>query len=661
MNHYVMDYETLSNCFIGVFEHYKTEEIKIFCCSKFHNDIKDLYVFLDKNKKNKEWHISFNGLAFDAQITNFLLKNKSRLINKSGVEVAEAVYIKAQDCINRQDAKEFQEWSERQLLIKQIDVFKLNHWDNPAKRSSLKWIQCSMDWLNVQDMPLHHTTDIDSKELINKIIEYCINDVKSTKAIMNHSKDLITLRGSLTNEYNIPLYSASEPRIAKELFLHFLEERTGISKYEIKNSRTYRNQIVVSEILLPYLKFDVSAFQQLLFKFQTLVLDANNLKGSFKEHVKYRGVDVDFGLGGVHGVKKGIYVPDDNMTIMSSDVTSFYPNLAIRNKFAPAHLPKQKFCELYEWMFDERKKIPKSNPKNYVYKIMLNSTYGLSNDAASFLYDPQFTMQITINGQLSLMMLFTMLSERILGAIPIMTNTDGVEIMIPKKAIPQYMEICKEWEEITNLQLEHDQYQKLIVPDVNNYIGIFTFNEVDRDTFIKTQSKNPEYLFKKEEGKFYYAKTKCKGRFELKKALHKNKSFTIIQKAIYNYFVHGLDPKKYIKTNKNIFDFCGQTKVTRNWKFKYSYVKDGTVSTENLQKTLRFYISNKGGKIIKNNVNDDRDINVVSGKWLQKIFNKYQDVSWSDYDIDYGFYLDKINKEIKSMSPELFTNQISLF
>jgi hypothetical protein len=143
--------------------------------------------------------------------------------------------------------------------------------------------------------------------------------------------------------------------------------------------------------------------------------------------------------------------------------------------------------------------------------------------------------------------------------------------------------------------------------------------------------------------------------------LHKNKSFTIIQKALYNYFVHGLDPKKYIKTNKNIFDFCGQTKVTRNWKFKYSYVKDGTVCTENLQKTLRFYISNKGGKIIKNNVNDDRDINVVSGKWLQKIFNKYQDVSWSDYDIDYGFYLDKINKEIKSMSPELFTNQISLF
>ena len=28
-------------------------------------------------------------------------------------------------------------------------LFKLHHWDNPAKRSSLKWIQYSMDWQNI--------------------------------------------------------------------------------------------------------------------------------------------------------------------------------------------------------------------------------------------------------------------------------------------------------------------------------------------------------------------------------------------------------------------------------------------------------------------------------------------------------------------------------
>ena len=36
---------------------------------------------------------------------------------------------------------------------------------------------------------------------------------------MNLSKSQIQLRQKLTEEYNIDLYSASEPRISKELFL----------------------------------------------------------------------------------------------------------------------------------------------------------------------------------------------------------------------------------------------------------------------------------------------------------------------------------------------------------------------------------------------------------------------------------------------------------
>ena len=548
MTHYVMDYETLSNCFIGVFEHYKTEERKIFCCCETRNDIVDFYKFLKSNIDKNEWHISFNGIAFDAQITTFLIKNKSNFIKRDGVYIAEKVYGKAQDCIQRQTNKEFQEWSEKQFPIKQIDVFKLNHWDNPAKRSSLKWIQCSMDWHNVQDMPIHHTTKIKTEDEIKEIISYCINDVASTKQIMYLCKDLIQLRGALSNEYNLSLYSASEPRISKELFLHFFQMETGISKYELRDGRTYRREINVNEILLPYLKFEVPQFQKLLHDFQDRRLDPLNLKGSFQTSLNYRGLKIDFGLGGVHGVKRGIYEPEEGMTIMSSDVVSFYPNLAIRNGWSPGHLPSEAFSKLYEWFFDERKKIPKSDPKNYVYKIILNSTYGLSNDKHSFLYDPQFTMQVTINGQLTLMMIFTMLSERVPGAIPLMTNTDGFEIMIPNKHKGLYMKICREWEDITKLKLEHDEYQKLIAPDVNNYIGINKYKEIPQADYLKLKSSNPEALFKKESNRHYYAATKCKGRFEFKNlALHKNKSFQIVSKALYYFFVHKIDPKKYLK------------------------------------------------------------------------------------------------------------------
>ena len=116
---------------------------------------------------------------------------------------------------------------------------------------------------------------------------------------------------------------------------------------------------------------------------------------------------------------------------------------------------------------------------NYVYKIILNSTFGLSNDEKSFFYDPELCMRITINGQLTLMMLYEQIMERIPGAVALLQNTDGVETMIPRESLSTYMEICKEWEENTGLELEHDEYDQLVLADVNNYIGVNTFREVN--------------------------------------------------------------------------------------------------------------------------------------------------------------------------------------
>lgn len=64
-------------------------------------------------------------------------------------------------------------------------------------------------------------------------------------------------------------------------------------------------------------------------------------------------------------------------------------------------------------------------------------------------------------------LLYEMLTENIPGAIPLMQNTDGLETMIPRKYEEKYYEICKEWENLTKLQLEHDTYTKLILGDVN--------------------------------------------------------------------------------------------------------------------------------------------------------------------------------------------------
>jgi hypothetical protein len=629
--HWVMDYETLSNCFIGVFEEVKTQKNQVFVIHESRNDIVKLLTFLTNNIKNDEWHVSFNGLNFDSQITEHILINGNELLDLTGDEIARFIYEKAQETITKQNEGEFLEFSQKNLQISQVDVFRLNHWDNPAKRSSLKWIQYTMDWHNIKDMPIHHSVEIKEHQ-IPEIIDYCTNDVRSTKKIMELSKSQIALRGQLTEEYGIDLYSASEPRISKELFLYFLSKQTGIKSYELKKLRTKRDKIVVKDIILPYINFTTAPFQKLLTKFQDVIIYPGETKGGFKYSVQYKGMKTDFGLGGIHGARTSkVYNSTEDTIIMTSDVTSFYPNLAIRNKWSPAHLPKKEFCNLYEWFFEERKKIPKKDPKNYVYKIILNSTYGLSNDENSFLYDPEFTMQITINGQLSLSMLYEMICEGIPEAIPLMQNTDGLETIIPKNKVKKYMEICKKWQELTLLELEHDKYSKLVLGDVNNYIAVSEKGEV-----------------------------KCKGRFEFNNlALHKNKSFLIIPKAIFNYFVNGIEPETYLDNNQNIFDYCGGVKIKGDWQFYEHKIIDGLFSKKPLQNTIRYYISNNGCKIIKTNILDDREIQVESGQWVQNIFINYEDKTFSDHNVNNKFYLNKIKKEIESLEPN--RNQLSLF
>ena len=639
--HWVMDYETICNCFIAVFEHYKDSSIRhTFVVHESRNELPEFIRFLNSNIRDQEWHISYNGLAFDAQITNKILDNQKKLLRSTTDEVTKFIYSYVQSVIDKSNKGTFLDYPPFKMKIKQIDLFKMNHWDNKAKMSSLKWIQYSMDWHNVEEMPHLHNQPVTDSDTLNKVIDYCINDVQSTKEILHHSKEQILLRQTLTNEYGIDLYSASEPRISKELFLHFLQERLGWDKSHIKTLRTPRDYIVLADCILPYVKFETPAFQSVLDYFRTKVITST--KDGFKHSMNFKGMKTDFGLGGVHGaIATGVYEAKPGWTIMTSDVTSFYPNLAIKNNFAPAHLPQKEFGQLYEWFFEERKKIPKSDPKNYVFKIILNSTYGLTGDENSFLYDPKMTMQITINGQLLLSKLAEMLSLAIPEGQPLMLNTDGLELMIPNDKVDLYLKVCGDWEKLTQLALEHDQYSKMIIRDVNNYMAV---------------SKG--------------GKVKCKGAFEwedlAKKKVatfHKNKSFLIIPKAIYAFFVHGTKPEDFLEQNQEIQDYCGAVKAKGGWHLEERYIQDGEVVNKKLQKIVRYYIADQAGKLVKCH-SDGREIQVESGEWLQTTVNRIDDTKkYSSYDINKKYYLEEIYKQIENIHAVSYktTVQLSLF
>jgi hypothetical protein len=290
IKHWVMDYETICNTFVAVFENYKTDERHVFVVHEQRNDFPEFVTFLQTCVTENQWHISYNGLGFDSQISQKLIDNRKYLIGLPADALVKYIYDYAQKVIDKNNKGEFAEYAPYKLKIKQIDLFKLNHWDNKAKMSSLKWIQYSMDWENVEEMPHAHNQPVTDIHTLNEVIEYCINDVRSTKEILNHSKEQINLRQTLTKEYRIDLYSASEPRISKELFLHFLEQKTGIHKANLKQLRTPRDYIVLADCILPYIDFETSQFKGVLDYFRTKVITST--KDGFKHSINFKGVNI---------------------------------------------------------------------------------------------------------------------------------------------------------------------------------------------------------------------------------------------------------------------------------------------------------------------------------------------------------------------------------
>jgi len=238
-------------------------------------------------------------------------------------------------------------------------------------------------------------------------------------------------------------------------------------------------------------------------------------------------------------------------------------------------------------------------------------------------------------------MLYEMICEEIPEAIPLMQNTDGLETMIPTSDIEKYMNICNRWEIITKLSLEHDEYKKMIIRDVNNYIAI---------------SKND--------------KVKCKGAFEWEDldkkkvaVFHKNKSFLIIPKAIYAYFVKGTKPETFLAQNTEITDYCAGVKAKSGWYFEEQYISKGQLVVNRLQKIVRYYVSNSGSKLVKHH-KDGRAIQVEAGQWLQTTINHIdKDKPFQDYNINLQYYLEEIHKQIEQIEKiktKSFT-QLSLF
>jgi hypothetical protein len=103
-------------------------------------------------------------------------------------------------------------------------------------------------------------------------------------------------------------------------------------------------------------------------------------------------------------------------------------------------------------------------------KITINGSFGKLGSRFSVLYAPDLLIQVTVTGQLSLLLLIERLE---LQDIPVVSaNTDGIMVNCHKSKRQTMLDIIAQWEADTQFKTEETVYRALYSRDVNNYIAI---------------------------------------------------------------------------------------------------------------------------------------------------------------------------------------------
>jgi hypothetical protein len=582
----------------------------MFEISDLRNDSRQIVEFLQFLKDTDSRMVGFNNLGFDYPVVHTLIR--------MGHSDANTLYQKAMAIINSQD-EDGSRWMHlvkpTDQFVTQIDLFKIHHFDNRARSTSLKVLEFNMRSDSIEDLPFPVGTVL-NREQIEVLKEYNKHDVAQTKAFYHHTLDMIHFREELTRKYQRDFMNHNDTKIGKDYFVMKLEE-AGVACYDFGPKgrtprQTKRPVIHLKDAILPWIKFDDPEFTRVLnwLKAQSIT----ETKGVFNDlTASVNNFTFVFGLGGIHGsVESEVIESDDDHVIVDLDVTSYYPNLAITNSFHPEHLGKD-FVSIYKFLFEQRKSYPKKSAESAMLKLALNGVYGDSNNQFSVFYDPLFTMSITLNGQLLLCLLAEGLMH-IEGLRLIQVNTDGLTVRVPRthKVLVDLARMA--WQERTGLNLEEAVYKAMMVRDVNNYIGVF------------------------ENGS-----TKRKGAYEYNMGWHQNAGGLVIAKVAEKVLVEGAPIRQTVEQWPDIMDFMLRTKVPRS--SHLGLERDGV--TVRLQNTTRYYIAKGGGRLFKwmpplaKKPGEWRKIGVESG-WGVQVCNDIKDAGKLPVDFDY--YVQEVEK-----------------
>ena len=581
----VYDIETLPNAFTLTAELLHSDTRTTWEISHYRDDRQMLMTWFNYLQQTQVPMIGFNSLHFDYPVVHFLYHNPLASV--------EQIYEKAMTILRSVDKFGHTIW-DRDRFAPQIDLFKIHHFDNKAKMTSLKALQINMRSPTVVDSPIEFGTNLSQLQVDQDLIPYNCHDVQETKRFAFCSMDAINLRIELIEQFGIQALNFSDVKIGAQMFEHLLGDAVC---YDRSTGRKVKRQspryrIALADIIFPYIQFSNPEFQRVLEFMKQQVLTPDDLddpdapiktKGVFTDLVaNVGGLDFYFGTGGVHAsVTSQRFIASGDWIIRDIDVEALYPSIAIANQLAPEHLGDA-FRLAYPQIKAKRKEYPKGTTWNGTYKLANNGPWGQSNNKFSIFYDPKYAMTIPINGQL----LICMLAEWLL-AVPtiqlIQANTDGITYRIHRDHEPQAAAICRQWEAFSCLKLEDADYNRMWIRDVNNYIA--------EPVTPPGQNEPPSY---KQKGAYWhpdpfnYAESISKAS---PPCWYKDLGNIVSVRAANAAMIHGIDPAAYIRAHSDPFDFMCRAKVDRASKLYLGGVP--------IQSTTRYYVALNGAPMVK--------------------------------------------------------------
>lgn len=568
----VWDIETFPNCFQFGWADLNSDACGLFELSDRRDDSRAFLQQMNAIRDAGWWMIGFNSLGFDYPVLHELLLHPERCTAATAYEKAQAI-IAAQN-VNRWGTMI---WPD-QRFMPQVDLYSAHHFDNNAKRTSLKQLQFAMRAQTIEELPFAVGSHLTPEQMdINGA--YCMHDVSETKRFAWYSEEMLDFRAGLVDEYGVEAFNWADTKIGSQIIIKALGDEACYIRQRGKRREprgTPRINIVVADIVFPYIEFRRPECRAVLQAFCTRTIDAAKPGAISDITCELDGFAFHFGVGGIHGsVDRRIICADADHLIIDMDVASLYPSIAIENGLFPEHLG-QRFVAVYRDMRNRRVGYKRDGNKLLAdaFKLALNGTYGNSNSPYSPMYDPRYTMQTTINGQLMLLMLAERLSE--LSSVKlIQINTDGLTLRAHKSSQQRIADVCAEWQELTRLELEYKLYERMCVRDVNNYLAVDTKGGVKRkgaydwpapETPIGTAPSGP-------------------------RAWHGDQSAMVIQQAAEAALLHGADVGAFVRAHRDPFDFMLRAKTPASSRL----MCDGVAQ----QRISRYYAAVDGHKLTR--------------------------------------------------------------